>query len=354
MNHLFSSKNEPINVLAITTITSRLRQEKPFNRDNENDTYAHISTLCEAEGYRLYVAHYANVINTDSVFCWKFENEVWELVELPVSEIRVSYADLPQNFPEANELRNLLERNEVFCINNLEMSDCLTDKVLTYELLPDFIPPTFDTSTPNLGDCMKAAANHPDFLTDKAILKPRYGERGKGIEVINFSELDTERVTNMEGFIVQPLMESDSGIPELGIPGRHDLRMLIYNGEVMEFFVRVAPSDVYICNQSHGGTIAYFKLEELPQRFRAIAHEVDQQISHYMPRFYSVDIGVSRSGKIWVYELNTMPGVVWNATASDKMRYVGMHKTIVKAIKQGVNQSQDKSVGFETVQEYSN
>ena len=82
----------------------------------------------------------------------------------------------------------------------------------------------------------------------------------------------------MEGYIVQPLMESDSGIPELGIPGRHDLRMLIYNGKIMDFFVRVAPFDNFICNQSHGGTIAYFQLNELPKQFRAIAQEIGQRI----------------------------------------------------------------------------
>lgn len=327
------------NVLLIVTLASQTPQAKPFNKENENATYEHISQLCEQQGINLYIAHFANTVNGSAVLSWIFRDGKWKMAELPASEITVSYADLPQNFPEANELRNLLVKHRVFCINHLQMSDTLTDKVLTYDLLPDLIPPTFDTSAANIGTHLLAASNHPDLRTDKIILKPRYGERGKGIEVIDFLEVDSARVRNMEDYIVQPIMESDSGIPELGITGRHDLRMLIYNGKIMDFFIRVAPANNFICNQSHGGTISYFQLHELPERFREIAHQVDQSLSRYMPRYYSVDVGVGRSGKLWVYELNTMPGVVWNAQGTDKMRYYGMHQSIVEAIKIGVEQT---------------
>lgn len=338
MKNLTNSLEGDTNVLLIVTLAGRSPQAKPFSKENENATYEHISLRCKQKGINLYISHFANAINDYAVLSWTFKNGAWNMVELPASTISVSYADLPQNFPEANELRNLLARHGVFFINDLQMSDALTDKVLTYELLPDFIPPTFDTSLPNLSTLLEEASAHPDLRTDRIILKPRYGERGKGIEVIDFSEVDSPRVQHMEGYIVQPLMESDSGIPELGIPGRHDLRMLVYNGEIMDFFVRVAASDTFICNQSHGGRISYFQLHELSERFRDIAREVDQTLSEYMPRYYSVDVGVGRSGKIWVYELNTMPGVVWNAAGTDKERYYGMHESIVEAMAIGIEQ----------------
>ncbi len=339
MNYSTHPIQENTNALLIVTLASHTPQAKPFNKENENGTYEHLSLRCKQKGINLYIAHFANALNDAAVLTWTFKNGRWNMVELPAAEIAVSYADLPQNFPKANELRNLLITNGVFCINNLQMSDTLTDKILTYHLFPGLVPPTFDTSVPNLGTRLLAASNHPDLRTDKIILKPRYGERGRGIEVIDFLEVDSERVRSMENYIVQPLIESDSGIPELGIPGRHDLRMLLYNGKVMDFFVRVAPSDNFICNQSHGGTIAYYQLKELPAQFKHIAYEVDQSLHTYMPRYYSVDVGVGRSGKIWVYELNTMPGVVWNASGTDKERYYGMHESIVEAISIGINQT---------------
>lgn len=332
-----TQKNEQTNVLLIVTLAAQSPQAKPFNKENENGTYEHISNLCDQQGINLYIAHYANTLNDFAVLSWRFQNGAWDMVELPASDIAAAYADLPQNFSEANELRNVLISHEVVCFNDLKMSDSLTDKMLTYELFPELIPPTFNTDTPDLSARLLAASEHSDLRTDKIILKPRYGERGKGIEIISLSEVDSLRVRNMEGYIVQPLMDSGDGIPELGISGRHDLRMLVYNGKIMDFFIRVAPPANFICNQSHGGTISYFQLHELPVRFSTIAQQVDQSLSHFMPRYYSVDVGVGHSGKLWVYELNTMPGVVWNAEGTDKERYYSMHESIVEAMTIAIN-----------------
>ncbi|MCB0836045.1 MAG: hypothetical protein KDD99_05220, partial [Bacteroidetes bacterium] len=321
-----------VNALLIVTLAHQDKQPQPFQKHNENDTYAHLSELCNQANINLYITHFANAINDSMVLSWRFENGEWKMLELPASEITISYADLPQNFPSANVLRNLLIKNGVIFINHLNMSDSLTDKVLTYQLFPNSIPPTFDTSLPDLSERLLNVSTHPDLRTDKIILKPRYGERGKGIEVIELAEVDSDRVAQMEDYIIQPIMESDSGIPELGIEGRHDLRMLVYNGEIKDCFVRVPQKDNFICNQSHGGRLIYININDIPEKIRGIAGEIDKALSHYSPRYYSIDIGVGRSGKIWVYELNTMPGVVWNADASDKEKYFPMHKTIVNAI----------------------
>ena len=332
--------NSKPNVLLIVTLAHFTPQTKPFKKENENQTYEHISLLCKQQGVNLYVAHFANLTESSKVLSWIFKDGSWNMVKLPASSIKVAYADLPQNFPEANELRDVLVNHDVFFINDLRMSDSLTDKVLTHSILPGFLPPTFNASLSNLSAQLLESSNHPDLRTDKVVLKPRYGERGKGIEVIDFSEIDSQRLKNLDDYIVQPFMESNIGIPELGITGRHDLRMLIHDGKIMDFFVRVASTDGYLCNQLHGGQIAYFPLDMLPERFKVVAREVDQSLNQYMPRYYSVDVGVGQSGKIWVYELNTMPGVVWNAEGTDKARYFGMHQSIVDSIMVGISQKQ--------------
>lgn len=333
MNYLVRSMNGHTNVLLIVTLASRTPQAKPFNKENENRTYEHISLLCEKEGVNLYVSHFANTINSTAVLSWIFRNGAWNMVELPASEITVSYADLPQNFPEANELRNLLFNHGALFINDLQMSDILTDKMLTYKLLPDFIPPTFDTSEPDLSARLSAASNHPDLRTDKVIIKPRYGERGKGIEVIDLSEVDSVRVRNMKDYIVQPLIESQIGIPELNIKGRHDLRMLLHNNRIVQFYVRTPVNGSFISNKGHGGKLIYYGLEELPHRFRSLAAIIDKRLSQYIPRFYSIDIGVGQSNKIWIYELNTMPGIVWEEEDElDVQKNKDMHVVLTKLL----------------------
>ncbi len=333
MIHSTNPMNGHTNVLLIVTLAAQTPQAKPFQKENENATYEHISGLCEKEGISLYISHFANAINDSAVLAWRLLHGTWNLVELPASKITVSYADLPQNFAEANVLRDLLIKQGVFCVNNLRMSDTLTDKVMTYDLLPDFIPPTFDTSIPNLGTQLLAASNHPDLRTDKIILKPRYGERGKGIEVIDFSEVDSARVQKMEGYIVQPLMESNIGIPELNIEGRHDLRMLMHNNKIVQFFVRTPIGNSFVSNKGHGGKFIYFELEELPPRFRDLASIVDKRLSKYTPRFYSIDIGVGRSNKIWIYELNTMPGIVWEENDErDIQKNKDLHEVVMQIL----------------------
>lgn len=320
-----------INALAVVTLVSRARRDEPFDHAHENDAYAHLAMLSRQAGIELHVAHFDNARGGGRVLCWALEGGEWRPKELAASEVSVAYADLPPNEPEANVLRRMLVDAGATFVNDLRMNDALTDKLLTYQLWPELVPLTLEAGTPSLRERLATeVARHPDLRADEAILKPRYGERGKQVETVEVSSLGSG--AEPEGFIVQPLMDSEDGIPELGITGRHDLRMMVQDGEVTDFFVRVAPEDGFICNQSHGGTIAYFALHELPPRFGAVAGQVDEALAVYSPRYYSIDVGVGRSGKIWVYELNTMPGIIWNAQATDKERYVGMHASIVDVI----------------------
>ena len=320
------------NILVIVTTASQIRQEKPFSRKTEDDAYVNLTMLCEKINVNLYITHFSNLMEDSAIFSWIFKNNKWNMTALPASEIAISYADLPPIFQSSNELRKILIQNEVVFFNKLNMSDALTDKLLTYQLFPSLIPPTFKTSLPNLSNRLLTASSHPDLRVDKIILKPQYGERGKGIEVIDFNDLKSDKIPKMDDYIVQPIMESDLGITDLGVDGRHDLRMLIYNGEIKDFFVRVAQKNKFICNHSHGGKFVHFSVDELPKKFKELAKEVDDVLSQYTPRYYSIDVGVGRSGKIWVYELNTMPSLVWDEDESNKEQFISMHQTIIEGI----------------------
>ena len=72
----------------------------------------------------------------------------------------------------------------------------------------------------------------------------------------------------------------------------------------------------------------YFDVEQVPERLLDFASRVDARLLDYGDRVYSLDIGIGQSGKIWIYELNTMPGVVWGAFSNDKIRYHRMHQML--------------------------
>lgn len=328
-----TSDDKRLNVLLIVTIASRSRQMLPFHFDNENNSYAHLCSLCAAAGMNLYITHYDNVLPGSSVFSWIYQNDTWKLKNLDLSQVSLSYADLPPNEEKANVLRHILKKYHVRIVNDLQMSDCLTDKVLTYKMLSEFIPPTLDSNDPDVAIRLQEMPIHPDLSLEKLFLKPRFGERGKGIEIIDFSELVSASVLKKRQYIVQPLLESDAGIPELNIPGRHDLRLLLYNGEIIQFFARLPALHSYVSNKSHGGKLFYYDLHQLPEKFQALALRVDTRLQHYGPRFYSIDVGVGRSGKLWIYELNTMPGIVWEeGDVNDQTKNIEVHQVITEML----------------------
>lgn len=329
-----STKDKCPNILLICTIAARSNQLMPFHSDDENAAYAHLSSLCTEAGMNLYISHFDNLCAGSFVLSWIYKAGSWQTKELPISEVSLSYADLPQNFPNANALRDKLIENEVKIFNDLELSDCLTDKVATYKMFPELIPPTFDTTNPDILSSLRKTAAHRDLNIEKLFLKPRFGERGKGIDVIDIAALSSEHVSNKHEYVVQALLESDAGVPELNIQGRHDLRMLVCNGEVIQLFVRIPAPDSYISNYASGGKILHFDVNRLPRKFHDVAMKIDETLRQYGPRLYSVDAGVGRSGKIWLYELNTMPGIVWESeNAPDQSRYKRVHKAVVEMLK---------------------
>ena len=87
MTNLTKPMDRHTNVLLIVTLASQTPQAKPFQKENENGTYAHISSLCEQEGINLYISHFANAINDSSVLSWTFKNGTWNMVELPAAKV---------------------------------------------------------------------------------------------------------------------------------------------------------------------------------------------------------------------------------------------------------------------------
>ena len=188
------SDNKRSNVLLIVTLASRSKQARPFNAENENDAYAHLSSLCAEAGMNLYITHYDNMLPGSRMFSWIYKDGSWKKEKLYIPRISLSYADLPPNEATANVLRKMLVKYDVKIVNDLQLSDCLTDKVSTYKMFPELIPPTFDTTDPDVAVSLRELSTHPDLSFERLILKPRFGERGKGIEIIDFSDLASTSV----------------------------------------------------------------------------------------------------------------------------------------------------------------
>ena len=325
----FSSAGPGDKALLIATIVRRSRHPLPFESPEENASYGHLAELCAGHGIELYVAHYDNLTAEGIALAWAWRQGSWQMVDLPLAELSLCYADLPQNFAGAHAFRQALEEHPITIVNDLRLSDLLTDKLATYEFFGGHVPLTWGTDESERVDRLRSVRPHPDLSADKLFLKPRFGERGRGIYVTDLDGLAGHPALRQTDYIVQCFLETGCGIPELGIRGRHDLRLILCDGEIVLAFARMPAAGSYVSNCSLGGREMLLATKDLPARVKRFAAGVDDRLRHFGPRLYSLDLGIGLSGKIWIYELNTMPGIVWDDDLPEnKMLHTAMHRIV--------------------------
>ncbi len=346
------SMHQPFKALLIATIVNRSRRPEPFETADENSSYANLAELLAGFGIDLHLAHYANLLPDGRVLAWHRRGSSWRAVDCRIDELSICYADLPMNFPDAMELKQALADHPLAIVNDLRLSDLFTDKLATYDFLPTLIPTTWDAGEPGVSGRLRDEHLHSDLSVRKIFLKPRHGERGRGILVTDPKGLADQPQAGRPDYIIQPFLETGAGIPELGISGRHDLRLIICDGDIVLAFARVAASGSYLCGYAQGGREMRFDVNRLPARLVEFAWMVDAKLLPFGPRLYSLDIGVGRSGKIWIYELNTMPGIVWNqGDEESRALHGGMHDLVARWLHRALGQGPGRSASAEAAAE---
>ena len=320
------SPNRNLDALLIPTIASHSRQATPFDHADENNSYANLAALCAECGVDLHVTHFENLTSGTEGFAWNWKNSSWQLVGCPIPQLSLCYADLPQDFPKAIELQQALHAHPVTVVNALQLSDLLTDKLATYDLFSEHVPLTLNANDPDLLARLRGADCHPDLSIQNIFMKPRFGERGRGIYVTDLDDLAAHQAIRRMDYIVQPFLETNAGVPELDITGRHDLRMIICDGHIVLTYASMPAEGSYVSRCSHEIEI---DMKQLPERLVDFATMVDDHLCHYGSRLYALDIGIGRSGKIWIYELNTMPGIVWDEKIPESKALFGKMQRIL-------------------------
>lgn len=314
----------PSVILLIDLLVKDEPSATPFKTKDRNNSYQHFAERFVAEGVELRVSHFNNIQPDGSMFYWVASQRTWVMRSGHITEVTLAYAELPPHIPYSIVVRNLLSSYNIPVYNDLDLLDLATDKLRTYQYFPELIPYTVGVTNETLAAevlrMRQMTDLHPDLDNRILFLKPRYGLWGEGIHVLH---PDTQ-LPEIEGaYILQLFLESVHGVPELGINGRHDIRLMMYNGAVFQFKVKVPLVDTYVSNRAQRGDILYFELEQLPGHILDFGVATDKLLQQYSPRLYSMDVGIGASGKIWIYELNTMPGLAWNSknpSGFDKIR----------------------------------
>jgi hypothetical protein len=123
----------------------------------------------------------------------------------------------------------------------------------------------------------------------------------------------------------------------MGINTRHDFRVISVNGDPRTYSARVQSgkhNDQVIDPEE---SIKYFNSEEVDEKLLSVVTGVDIEFSQFGSRIYSTDMGMGKSGKVWIYEMNGKPTQVWNPNDPISIKFIKeRHQAILDAIESGV------------------
>lgn len=310
-----------------------------YEKDKFNQSYAYFIEQGRTKGLDIVIAHFSDYKDGSVNNGWTRENGVWRKTgEL---SIEFMYDKFPAKTDDTKAIKRDLQDRGVGVLNHPNFEAMLKDKQANYEAFSEVIPYTASVNG-SLDEMvaviegMRNESLHEDLDTSKVFVKPRLGFGGKKIVVVNGEDYSGLSEIENEDYIIQPFLESARGIPELGIKGRHDFRVIAVNGDNKIAYVRLPPKEGLISNESYGGDIKYFEVTDVPKDFVDVMGSVDTKINQFDPRIYSSDMARGKSGKVWVYEMNGKPGQVWNpADAVDVEKTKELQNAILDALVQG-------------------
>lgn len=190
--------------------------------------------------------------------------------------------------------------------NNKQLAEICSDKQKTYEYFSEYSPQTWYVDTKEKYHSVLSG------LTDKMVVcKPPDGYEGIGVKIGKADELVQQEPSLP--LLVQTFLDTSAGIPGI-VDGYHDLRVAVFDGEILYSYVRTPPPGKLTANVAQGGTFFMLELERIPQSVIEIVREIDKKVAFVGPRFYSVDFAVTPDGPK-IIEMNSSLGLLPNADA---------------------------------------
>lgn len=282
--------NDP-NIAVLWDSEVEWSRERPFEKDDFNDSYHYFSESARKVGGEVFIAKYSWWSSEGLEKGFIFRGGEWRKVK----NIEIDVVFDKYRFDEETvKLKRRLD-DQLPVLNPFELEKLCKDKLLTYERFPEHVAKTYEADE---------SAVEAVLEQGKAVLKPRYDFGGKGVSIIE----EMEEYEKSEGLLVQEFIDSAEGIPPLGIEGVHDLRVVVIDGEPVVSYVR-EPESGLVSNVQLGGSMKNVELDDVPEEALDIVSEVDEKLQEFDHRLYSVDFIFDEVGKPWILELNSKPGL---------------------------------------------
>lgn len=309
-------------ITAIIISTPRdIGDDRAFNQDRLRDAYTRFSEVALREGVRLYRAATDWYDEASGSFrtAWHWNGRDWVVVHAITPDVIYDKAAIT---PETTRARQLLAKRYPI-INHPEFSIHAGDKLAVSIVFKEFAKPYhLVTSTQELATILT------QFPGDMAVTKPARGNSGEGVIVANKEDLPS-LVTYPA--LVQEFVDSSAGIPGV-MHGLHDLRLIYSDEEFLYAYYRTPKAGSFLANVSQGGTQTMIPKESIPAPVWPIVTAVQAYYAKFSPKIYTIDLIFDPSGRPWIVELNTMPGLY--PDESERPHIEDLYLAIINVLKQ--------------------
>ncbi len=306
------------NKVILILYTSNINNRKPFFDLAIKADMEKLFVEGEKEGIEFYRAPIQWFDINKNIFkkAWSFKNCKWKIVNNIVPEI---VFDKCQYTPELSIVKNQIA--SVFKFVNDPLFDKITsNKFITYCFFSEFMAKSYLIR--NTNDLKIKKLNGEKF-----VLKPVTGNQGKGVMILNKSEIKNIIINRPS--LLQEYIESDGGIR--GIVGsRHDLRVIIFNKEIFCVYARIPREGSFLANIAQGGSRLFLDKKEIPLSVLDIVKEIIKRFKGFDYLFYSADFIFDRNQKPYLLEINSRPGFVVGNDKNSRKFFDKYYKRIIK------------------------
>lgn len=275
--------------------------EDPNEYEHINEAYRVFSEMARDFDAEVYLGNFEWYSGGVLEKAFYFDGKEWKKVRDIELDVVFDKVDLEL---ETRELKSQMS-DEVPTLNPYGLEMISDDKFESYRRFPDFIPEIREATPENVEDMLEEFG--------KVVIKPRSDYGGEGVKVID----SMDEFQPGENRLVQRFVDSTGGIPELGIEGVHDLRVLVMDGEPEAIQIR-QPDSGLISNVHRGGETYFVDREDVPEEVFDIVDEVTDDFSEFDPAFYSIDFIFDPDGNPWILEFNSKPGLLFYDDADIK------------------------------------
>ncbi len=264
----------------------------------KNPVYVRLLELCRNKGWEVYVLT-GKTYQGNGIFngVWRFEDGKFAQVLTPTKIDLVYDRSGGVKFPPEKD-------KSLIWVNRRDFKLLAWDKFATSKVIGEYMPQTYDIGSKE---------DLPEILskikTDWVVLKPFNGLKGIGIFIgSKDNALEFEFDGKYNHYVAQEFVDTSGGLTGI-TSGMHDLRIVVVNGNPVWCHVRVPVDGSFLANAAQGGNLTEVEYNNVPQSIKEVVKKVSTIFtSNYDNPLYSLDFGVDKGGRPYIFEINDQMG----------------------------------------------